>query len=107
VRKLDCGFAIERLGSGHNSLQLLEHIQPDYAKIDGSICTTLAPDSRQRDRLQDLIDKARSLGIPIIAEHVETADTMAALWQMGVSYIQGNYVQEPEVVMADTHASLD
>jgi diguanylate cyclase (GGDEF)-like protein len=107
VRKLNCGFAIERLGSGHNSLQLLEHIQLDYAKIDGSILTTLAHDSRQRDRLQDLIDKARGLGIPIIAEHVETADTMAALWHMGVSYIQGNYVQEPEVVMADTHASLD
>eukprot|EP01035_Chromulina_nebulosa_P004638 gene4638-6337_t len=34
-----------------------------------------------------------------IVSHVERADMMAKLWQMGIHFIQGYHVQEPEVVM--------
>ena len=34
-----------------------------------------------------------------IAERVEDANTMAVLWQIGVQYIQGYFVNEPEEVV--------
>jgi EAL domain-containing protein (putative c-di-GMP-specific phosphodiesterase class I) len=33
---------------------------------------------------------------------VEDANTMAVLWQLGISYMQGYYVHEPEVVLQET-----
>ena len=39
--------------------------------------------------------------IPAIAERVEDANTMAVLFQLGVAYMQGHYVHEPEVVLSD------
>jgi EAL domain-containing protein (putative c-di-GMP-specific phosphodiesterase class I) len=35
-----------------------------------------------------------------IAERVEDANTMAVLWQLGVQYIQGYQIREPEVVLS-------
>ena len=44
--------------------------------------------------VQRCIDEARQKGIETIAERVEDANTMAVLFQLGVSYMQGHYVQE-------------
>ena len=51
--------------------------------------------------VQRFIDEARQKGIETIAERVEDANTMAVLFQLGVSYMQGYYVQEAEVVLED------
>ena len=49
---------------------------------------------------QALLDIA-SLGHggDVAVSHVEDANVMARLWQMGVNYISGYHVQEPEVVL--------
>jgi EAL domain-containing protein (putative c-di-GMP-specific phosphodiesterase class I) len=45
------------------------------------------------------------LKIETIAERVEDANTMAVLWQLGVQFIQGYFVNAPEeVVIADAPA---
>ena len=38
-------------------------------------------------------------GVQTIGERVEDANTMAVLWQLGVQYIQGYFVHEPEEVV--------
>jgi EAL domain-containing protein (putative c-di-GMP-specific phosphodiesterase class I) len=43
--------------------------------------------------------------IQTIAERVENATTMAVLFQLGVAYMQGHYVHEPEVVLSDSAAT--
>ena len=48
-----------------------------------------------------MIEVASNAGMQTVAERVEDANTMAVLWQLGVDYIQGHYVQEPELVMED------
>ena len=42
---------------------------------------------------------AKARKISTIAERVEDANTMAVLFQLGLSYMQGHYVHEPEVVL--------
>ncbi len=42
---------------------------------------------------------ARANNIQTVAERVEDANTMAVLWQIGVQYIQGYFVNEPEEVV--------
>ena len=37
-----------------------------------------------------------SQSIPLIAEQIEDANSMARLWQAGVNYVQGHFIQEPD-----------
>jgi len=52
--------------------------------------------------VKKFVGRAGELKIHTVAEKVEKPETMAMLYQLGIEYIQGNYVQEPEVVMADS-----
>lgn len=95
------GIALEHFGVGRNPMQMFDHIKMNFVKIDGSFMSVIATDEKKRNMVKDIIEKSREMNIETVAERVENANTMAVLWQLGVNYIQGNYVQEPEVVMAD------
>jgi EAL domain-containing protein (putative c-di-GMP-specific phosphodiesterase class I) len=72
-----------------------------YLKIDGSLMQTISTDQALQERVRTFIGQASKLRIATIAERVEDANTMAVLFQLGASYMQGHYVHEPEVVLAE------
>jgi EAL domain-containing protein (putative c-di-GMP-specific phosphodiesterase class I) len=74
----------------------------DFVKIDGSLMQALHRDQDSQKTVGQLTQLAKEMGIHTIAERVEDANTMAVLWQLGIGYIQGNYVQMQGVVLEDT-----
>ncbi|HEY0768374.1 MAG TPA: EAL domain-containing protein [Steroidobacteraceae bacterium] len=95
-------FALEGFGSGRDSVGMLESMPLDFVKIDGTIIQGLAGDSQLQLRVRTLVEAARRRNIQTIGERVEDANTMAVLWQVGVQYIQGYFINEPEeVVLAE------
>lgn len=94
-------FALEHFGTSPESTRLLENLNADYAKIDGSLMQGLASNEANQERVKELVNAMRKHQIHSIAERVEDANTMAVLWQAGVQFIQGYYVQEPEVILSD------
>ena len=94
-------IAIEHFGVGSNSAQLIEHIQTNYFKFHPTFTHQFNDKDMQR-KMSMLMDLAKQKGIKTIVCHVEDANVMARLWQMGVNYIQGYHVQEPEVVLLAT-----
>jgi len=106
AHRLQCGFALEHFGLGHNPLHtlgLIRHV--DYIKIDGSLTAALTTEEEKRETVQKFMGRARELKIHTVAEKVEKPETMAVLYQLGIEYIQGNYIQEPDVVMGDADAT--
>ena len=99
LRQLGFRFALETFGSGADSVALLESMPLDFVKIDGSLVQTLSRDQDARQRVRTLAEVATGHGIRTIAERVEDANTMAVLWQLGVEYIQGYFVNAPEDVV--------
>ncbi|HTE41910.1 MAG TPA: GGDEF domain-containing phosphodiesterase, partial [Steroidobacteraceae bacterium] len=99
VRQAGFKFTLEHFGSGRESLRLLAHIPTDYLKIDGTLMQSLAMDNALQQRVKEIVDGARARKISTIAERVEDANTMAVLWQLGVEYIQGYFVNEPEQIV--------
>jgi diguanylate cyclase (GGDEF)-like protein len=99
VRQAGFKFALEHFGSGIDSSRLLRHLTVDYLKIDGALMQSLAVDTDLQARVKELVDAARNRKISTIAERVEDANTMAILWQLGIEYIQGYFVNEPEQVV--------
>jgi diguanylate cyclase (GGDEF)-like protein len=92
-------FALEGFGSGRNSAGMLESVPLDFVKIDGTLVQGLAGDPQLQQRVRLLVEAARKNHIQTVAERVEDANTMAVLWQIGVQYIQGYFVNEPEEVV--------
>jgi EAL domain-containing protein (putative c-di-GMP-specific phosphodiesterase class I) len=99
LRERKFRFALEGFGSGRNSAGMLESVPLDFVKIDGTLVQGLAGDPQLQQRVRMLVEAASKARIQTIAERVEDANTMAVLWQMGVQYIQGYFVNEPEEVV--------
>ena len=59
----------------------------------------LAQSQDKQQRVKELVELARGKAATTIAERVEDANTMAVLWQLGVEYIQGYFVNAPEAVV--------
>ena len=78
---------------------MLESVPLDFVKIDGAIIQGLTGDPQLQQRVRILVEAATKQQIQTIAERVEDANTMAILWQIGVQFIQGYFVNEPEQVV--------
>lgn len=91
-------FAIEHFGATGETEALLKRIPVNYVKIDGALMQGLANDRSQQDKVKTLVEMARACGATTIAERVEDANTMAVLWQLGIEFIQGFFVNSPEQV---------
>jgi diguanylate cyclase (GGDEF)-like protein len=102
LRNLGFRFAIDHLGAGRDSAQVIKRVPMDYVKIDGSLMQGLHRDTRTQNTVAELARAAKDAGVLTVAERVEDANTMAVLWQLGIGYIQGNYSQMHGVVLEDT-----
>jgi diguanylate cyclase (GGDEF)-like protein/PAS domain S-box-containing protein len=92
-------LAVEGFGSGRDTETLITHLNPDFVKVHGSLMQGLATAQDKQQRVKELVELARSHKAATIAERVEDANTMAVLWQLGVEYIQGFFVNAPEAVV--------
>jgi EAL domain-containing protein (putative c-di-GMP-specific phosphodiesterase class I) len=99
LRERGFRFALDSFGSGRDSVGMLDAIPLDFVKIDGTIIQGLAGDPQLQMRVRTLVEAARRKNIQTIGERVEDANTMAVLWQVGVQYIQGYFINEPEEVV--------
>lgn len=100
LEQLKCGFALEKFGSGLNSFQLLKHVGANYVKLDRIYMADLAKNQEHQHKIRDMCEQARSLGRMTVAEFVEDAASMSILFSCGVNFVQGNFLAEPEKVMA-------
>lgn len=98
LRKLGFRFALEHFGTGRDPLKLLAGIGMNFIKIDGSLMQGLPTNQLQQQRVKGLVEAAKRKGVETIAERVEDANTMAVLWQLGIEFIQGYFVNKPEDV---------
>jgi multidomain signaling protein FimX len=99
LRQKGFRFALDGFGSGRDSQGLLDTVPLDFVKIDGALVQGLTGDPQLQMRVRALVEGATKRLIQTIGERVEDANTMAVLWQVGVQYIQGYFVNEPEQVV--------
>ena len=99
LKKLGCGFCLEHFGIGKNSVQVLKHIPASFIKIDGSFMRNLASNQENQAMIKSMTELAQSVNTATIAEFIEDASSLAVLWQCGINYIQGNFLQQPAELM--------
>jgi len=103
LRALGISIAIDDFGTGYSSLSYLTRLPFDRLKIDQSFV-------RNEDRqnwliVRSVVQLARSLGLEIIAEGVETLESMRLLRDVGCHIGQGYYFSRP-MICADFESLL-
>lgn len=98
LRALGADLAIEHFGLSSHALKLLDHLPVQYVKLAPSF-THKTETGERLDQLKKLVELVHQRNVKSVVSHVENAQTMARLWQLGVNFIQGYGVQEPEVVL--------
>lgn len=101
LRKTGFRFAVEHFGIGRDPMRILDQTPMDYLKLDGSLMQGLATNQLLQEKVRSFVNTADQREIKTIAERVEDANTMAVLFQLGVDFMQGHYLHEPEVVLSD------
>jgi diguanylate cyclase (GGDEF)-like protein len=89
LRRAGCRVAIDDFGTGYSSLAYLKALPLDYLKIDKRLAQDIAGTARDRVVVRGVIEMARSLGLAVIAEGVETPEQLDLLAKEGCNYYQG------------------
>lgn len=91
------GFYIEMddFGTGYSSLNMITTLPIDALKLDMQFIRTAFRERKDTRLIEAVIGLARSMGLPTIAEGVETAEQMFTLKAMGCDIIQGYYFSKP------------
>lgn len=93
----DEGFkiALDDVGEGYSSLNMLIELKPDIIKIDRNIISSIDKDDFKQSVYKALYNIAKENNIEVLAEGVETPYEIEVIRQIGVDYIQGYYYSKP------------
>ena len=97
ITTLGSSVCISRFGCNVNPFNALHHVPAKYIKIDGTFTQELQ--NGTPERFNTLVNELHTIEKITIVPFVENASVLSKLWQSGVHYIQGYYLQAPTASM--------
>jgi EAL domain-containing protein (putative c-di-GMP-specific phosphodiesterase class I) len=94
-RKRGALVALDDLSGGTESLQCLELLRPNMAKIDTALTAGIQHSAARRRLVAALVDCAHELGCKVVAEGIERVDEFQAMLELSVDLGQGFYFGQP------------
>ncbi len=94
-RKAGFQIALDDLGAGYSSLNLIHRLRPDLVKLDMDLIRNVDQDDYKAAIAETLLALARRLGIRTVAEGVETQGELDWLRNHGADYVQGFLIAPP------------
>lgn len=95
LRKIGFRIEMDDFGSGYSSLNMLTALPIDALKLDMKSIRHICEKPKSARLVGIMIDIARLLEVPVIAEGVETKEQMELLKKLGCDIIQGYYFSKP------------
>ena len=95
MRKKGFKFELDDFGTGYSSLGMLTEIPIDILKIDMSFVRSMEKHEKNKRMVELIIDIAKFLKVPCVAEGVETESQLRTLRRMGCDVIQGYFFSKP------------
>ena len=95
LRSAGARIVLDDFGAGHASISYLREMQFDGVKLDGALIASVTDSMRSRRLLKGVLDLCAALGLPSVAEHIETDEQLALLRELGCREGQGYLLSPP------------
>ena len=95
LRRIGVGLSLDDFGTGYSSLAYLIHLPVDELKLDKSFLSGVRENHRSSALVQQTIVLGHALGLTVVAEGIEDAETFVLLRGMSCDIAQGVYVSWP------------
>ncbi|MCK5293858.1 MAG: EAL domain-containing protein [Arcobacteraceae bacterium] len=100
VKMFGVKIAIDDFGAGHSNFERLLDFQPDILKLDGSLIKDIDKNQYSRDIVETIKSFADKQGIKTVAEFVHNKAVLDVIQEIGIDYLQGYYLGEPQIELA-------
>lgn len=104
---LGARLCITEVHSGANPMPDLAHLRPALVRIADELSQVLDDTESRNTLLKPLIEALHGEQIASVMPNVDSASALAMLWQLGVNFIQGNYLQPPQPQMSYEFTDLN
>jgi len=95
LREMGCQLALDDFGSGMSSFSYLKHLPVDFLKIDGGFIRDVVTSPVDQAIVRAVQAVGQQMGIPTVAEYVESDAIRVYLAALGVQYAQGYAIAMP------------
>lgn len=95
LHKYGFSVAIDDFGSGYSSLNMLKDVSVDVLKIDMRFLEGFESGGKVGTVVTSVVRMAKWLGIPVVAEGVETKEQVEFLRSLGCDMVQGYFFARP------------
>ncbi|MDO4404295.1 MAG: EAL domain-containing protein [Atopobiaceae bacterium] len=91
------GYTVEMddFGTGYSSLNMLSTIPIDVLKMDRAFIRNIDNDEKTIQLVEHILEIAKSMNVPVVAEGVETESQLQLLKSLGCALVQGFYFSRP------------
>lgn len=96
VKMLGCKISIDDFGSGYSNFDYILKIGADFIKIDGTLIKNIDTDKNSYVTVKTIVTLAKELGIGVIAEFIHSQAVMDVVVDLGVDYLQGYHLHQPQ-----------
>jgi diguanylate cyclase (GGDEF)-like protein/PAS domain S-box-containing protein len=95
LKALGVQISMDDFGTGYSSLSYFRMFPFDKVKIDQSFIRDMIENPQARAIIRSVIGLGQGLGMPVVAEGVETAEQLEALRAEGCDQVQGYWISRP------------
>lgn len=88
-------IVLDDFGAGYASIGYLRQFRFDQIKLDGGLVTAAQDGEEGKRLLHSVIGLCEILGISSVAEHVESAELLALVLELGCAAAQGFWLEKP------------
>ncbi|HED5890245.1 TPA: sensor domain-containing phosphodiesterase [Salmonella enterica] len=98
LQQFGCQIAIDDFGTGYASYARLKNVDADILKIDGSFIRNIVSNSLDYQIVASICHLARMKNMQVVAEYVESEEIRRAVISLGIDYLQGYLIGEPQLL---------
>jgi diguanylate cyclase (GGDEF)-like protein len=95
LREMGIGLSLDDFGTGYSSMTHLRSLPVDELKVDRGFVQAMVASPQDAVIVRAAIELGHNLGMDVVAEGIEDADTLAEVVSAGCSLAQGYYFARP------------
>ena len=95
LHKINCRISLTHFPFEQEAVNVVRHLKCDLVCFSPDISSKLSRDKEQQELLKDYNQQLHQEKVKTIVIYIEEAAQLTILWNVGVDFIQGNFIQKP------------